>query len=47
MPNIFIFADEAGCFAFNRNENVSRYFILCTVSMNNCDVGTDLLELRR
>jgi hypothetical protein len=24
MPNKYIFADEAGCFTFNRNPNVSR-----------------------
>ncbi|QXX73963.1 hypothetical protein [Methylovirgula sp. HY1] len=35
MPNKFIFADEAGCFTFNREANVSRFFILCTVTM--CD----------
>ena len=27
--------------------NVSRYFILCTVSMRSCAVANDLLELRR
>lgn len=47
MPNKFIFADEAGCFTFNRNPNVSRYFILCTIAMDECSLGTDLTELRR
>jgi hypothetical protein len=47
MPNKFIFADEAGCFTFNRNPNVSRYFILCTIAMDECAVGVALLELRR
>ena len=47
MPDKFIFADEAGCFTFNKEPNVSRYFILCTVTMANCDVATDLLALRR
>jgi len=47
MPNKFIFADEAGCFGFDRKPNVSRYFILCTVVMENCGVGTELLALRR
>lgn len=47
MPNKFIFADEAGCFTFNRDPNVSRYFILCTVAMDECSIGTELLELRR
>ena len=47
MPNKYIFADEAGCFTFNRNPNVSRYFILCTIIMDECPVATDLFELRR
>jgi hypothetical protein len=47
MPNKFIFADEAGCFTFNRNQNVSRYFILCTVIMDDCTVAAELLKLRR
>jgi Protein of unknown function (DUF3800) len=47
MPNKFIFADEAGCFTFNRDPNVSKYFILCTVVMNDCAIGAELLNLRR
>lgn len=47
MPNKFIFADEAGCFTFNRDNNVSRYFILCTVVMDDCGIATELLNLRR
>lgn len=43
----FIFADEAGCFTFNRNPNVSRHFIVCTVTMDNCAIAHDLLALRR
>lgn len=47
MPNSFIFADEAGCFTFSRAPNVSRYFILCTLTMTDCGVGSRLLDLRR
>jgi hypothetical protein len=47
LPDKFVFADEAGCFTFNREPNVSRYFILCTITMDDCDVGADLLALRR
>ena len=47
MPNKFLFADEAGCFTFNRGQNVSKYFILCTVSMDDCSLASDLLDLRR
>ena len=42
-----MFADEAGDFEFVKKANVSRYFILCTVSMESCDVAKDLLDLRR
>ena len=47
MPNTYIFTDEAGCFTFNREPNVSRYFILCTVIMSSCEIAGDLLNLRR
>jgi hypothetical protein len=47
MPRLFIFADEAGCFTFNREPNVSRYFVLCTIVMDKCAVGTELIDLRR
>lgn len=46
MPNKFIFADEAGDFTFNRQPNVSRYFIICTVTMNNLAAGDALHALR-
>lgn len=38
-----MFADEAGCFTFNRNPNVSRYFIICTVTTTSLDVGIALI----
>lgn len=46
MPDIYLFADEAGCFTFNRNPNVSIYFILCTVTTNDTKVGDGLHRLR-
>lgn len=46
MPQ-FLFADEAGCFTFEKKQNVSKYFILCTVTMTSLDVGIALQELRR
>lgn len=33
MSDRFIYADEAGCFTFNRNPNVSKYFIIATIDM--------------
>lgn len=43
----FVFADEAGCFKFEAGEHASRYFILCTLRMEECGVGAELLDLRR
>jgi len=31
MPDFFVYADEAGCLTFNRNKNVSKYFIIATI----------------
>lgn len=47
MPKLYLFADEAGCFSFTRQPNVSRYYIVCTVVMPSCDIGTQLFDLRR
>ena len=47
MARTYLFADEAGDFTFNKNFNVSKYFILCTVYLESCEVGDKLLSLRR
>lgn len=47
MARLYIFADEAGDFEFSRRQNVSRYFILCTVTMHSCHLAEELLSLRR
>jgi hypothetical protein len=47
MSRLYVFADEAGCMEFSRKQNASKYFMLCTVSMETCDVGHELLDLRR
>jgi Protein of unknown function (DUF3800) len=47
MPRKYIFTDEAGDFAFKRGPNVSNYFIVCSVTLDTCDVGETLLRLRR
>lgn len=44
---MFLFADEAGDFTFEKKQNASRYFILCTVAMEDETVATSLLKLRR
>jgi len=43
----YIYADEAGNFDFNRKSGASQYFILATVTLNDCSVGDSLLRLRR
>lgn len=43
----YVFSDEAGCFEFSRKPNASRYFIACAVDMGDCDIGKQLLDLRR
>lgn len=47
MSDRFIYADEAGCFTFNRNQNVSRYFIIATVDMPNWVQPTIALQKLR
>ena len=43
----YIFADESGDFVFGRNPRNSKYFIICTVHMESCEIGSHLLDLRR
>jgi hypothetical protein len=45
MPDLYIFADEAGELAFHAKSN--RYFILTTVTLADCSLGDQLLQLRR
>jgi hypothetical protein len=43
----YLFADESGDFNFCRKSNVSRYYIIGAVSVDDCQCGAQLLELRR
>ena len=43
----YLFADEAGDFEFVRKPNVSKYYIIGAVTVEDCDCGAQLLELRR
>ena len=47
MADRYVFSDEAGNFDFSRQSGASRYFILGTVTANDCLIGDDLLQLRR
>jgi hypothetical protein len=48
MPNKFVFADEAGCFTFKRGvKGASKYFLLCTLTTDDCSLANELLDIRR
>ena len=47
MAKKYVFADEAGCFTFTRAPNVSKYFIVCTITLTNLGVAKELVQLRR
>ncbi|HXS32966.1 MAG TPA: hypothetical protein VN758_04225 [Solirubrobacterales bacterium] len=47
MADRYLFSDEAGDFEFSRKSGASRYFILGTVTADDCEVGDRLLQLRR
>ncbi len=47
MPRFYVFADEAGDFEFSKKPNVSRYFILCSITMESCEIAKGLIDLRR
>jgi hypothetical protein len=47
VADVYVFADEAGNFDFRRTQGASQYFILTTVTTQDCSVGAQLLELRR
>jgi hypothetical protein len=47
MSDRYVFADEAGNFDFSINNGASKYFILATVTLEDCDVGHAVLALRR
>lgn len=46
MTKRYLFADEAGCFTFSRAPNVSKYFIICTVTLSDLSVSAALASLR-
>ncbi|HEY2052385.1 MAG TPA: DUF3800 domain-containing protein [Solirubrobacterales bacterium] len=47
MASRYVFADEAGNFDFSKKAGASRYFILTTVTMEDCRAGDALALLRR
>jgi len=47
MADRYVFADEAGNFHFSLEPGATQYFVLTTVTLDDCQVGKDLLDLRR
>lgn len=48
MKRIEIFTDESGDFAFNRNVNASKYFILCAALFEESSkLANELIDLKR
>lgn len=48
MRRIHVFGDEAGDFVFEPpREGISRYFIIGTVTLEDCAIGDQLMALRR
>lgn len=43
----YVFADEAGCMTFERKKGASTWFIVCSITLQDCQVGNDLVALRR
>ena len=47
MGRKYVFADESGNFDFSRSASASRYFILVTLTLPDCSLGQEVLDLRR
>ena len=45
--DLYLYADEAGDFTFTRAPNISRYFILCTVTTLSLDLMAAFPKLRQ
>lgn len=43
----YVFLDEAGNFDFSRKQGASRYFVMASVTMEDCAIGDELVALRR
>jgi hypothetical protein len=47
MARKYVFADECGNFDFSTKAGASKYFILVSVTLEDCSVGHRVLDLRR
>jgi len=46
VDSIYLYSDEAGDFDFRDNQNVSNYFIICTVVTKSLEIVSELITLR-
>ncbi|HYR29121.1 MAG TPA: DUF3800 domain-containing protein, partial [Thermoanaerobaculia bacterium] len=47
MAKKYVFADESGNYDFSLKQSASKYFVVVTVTVDDCTVGARLLDLRR
>jgi hypothetical protein len=47
MARKYVFVDESGNLDFKKAQGASEYFVLVSVTTDDCSAGTRLLELRR
>ncbi len=48
MSRVYVFGDEAGDLVFRPpSVGISRYFIIGTLTLDDCSIGSELLALRR
>lgn len=47
MARVYVFGDEAGNLDFRIGQGASRYFVVGTVTIDDCSAGDQLIALRR
>jgi hypothetical protein len=47
MSRIYIFGDESGNLDFRKAQGASRYFIVSTITLSDCDIGNEVLDMKR
>lgn len=47
MTYKYVFADEAGDFTFKRKAGASKFFLICTLTTEDCSLSNALLDIRR
>ena len=47
MSRVYIFGDESGNLDFRKAQGATKYFVIGTVTLHDCAIGNDLLDLKR